>query len=180
MAFVVGTSSTEPENHSLTPDDALTPPAPPPAAPPLPRRQPRPCRGRRSTVPSPLVLCRWPSWTSPLVSWGPCHRRQPCPEEEQAAPPPHAARRPPPRRTLRHRCSRVLQSICARFNTGRTGTSGAAAAAVLSSQPMDTSMLSNMANVPMMVSATKYETKEGIYGEYQVEVKEQAVDDARR
>ena len=91
-----------------------------------------------------------------------------------------AARRPPPRRTLRHRCSRVLQSICARFNTGRTGTSGAAAAAVLSSQPMDTSMLSNMANVPMMVSATKYETKEGIYGEYQVEVKEQAVDDARR
>uniref|UniRef100_A0A7S2CEE7 Uncharacterized protein n=1 Tax=Florenciella parvula TaxID=236787 RepID=A0A7S2CEE7_9STRA len=56
---------------------------------------------------------------------------------------------------------------------------GAAAAAVLSSQPMDTSMLSNMANVPMMVSATKYETKEGIYGEYQVEVKEQAVDDAR-
>ena len=51
---------------------------------------------------------------------------------------------------------------------------------MLSSQPMDTSMLSNMANVPMMVSATKYETKEGIYGEYQVEVKEQAVDDARR
>merc|ERR1711871_1870061 len=62
---------------------------------------------------------------------------------------------------------------------GFLDVAAATAAAALSTAPMDTSMLPSMQNAPMLVSATKYETREGVYGEYTVEVKEQAVDDAR-
>jgi hypothetical protein len=60
------------------------------------------------------------------------------------------------------------------------GFAAAAAAAAIASSPLQAEHMRSVANTPVqswqMLSAAKTEVREGLYGEYEVNVKEQEVD----